>query len=164
MIVEDESGAVFTVRLPLRSLSSDLEETSGDEARKQGSGLNSVRVLLVEDDPGTRQATQRLLELHGATVRIATTSAEAKEAYGIERPSVIVCDIGLPGEDGYSLVRSIRRTERDAGLSRVPAVAVTAFAREEDQKAALDAGFDQHIPKPIDDDALLTTLASLAHK
>jgi PAS domain S-box-containing protein len=157
-------GSVFTVRLPLRSLTAELETESSDAVHKQGPGLGGLRVLLVEDDPGTRQATRRLLALHGATVRVATTAAQAREAHGIERPEVIVCDIGLPGEDGYALIRDLRHVERETGAPRVPAIAVTAFAREEDQKSALDAGFDQHIAKPIDEEALLSTLASLVDK
>ena len=118
-------------------------------------------MLLVEDDPGTREATQRLLEMHGVSVSVAESATVAHDNYAADRPKLLICDIGLPGEDGFSLVRRLRQLEADQHLPRVAALALTAFAREEDQKQALQAGFDRHLPKPVDPDALLTTIAEM---
>ena len=120
--------------------------------------LNGVTILLVEDDAAAREAMRRLLELDGALVRVASSAAEAREAYLAETPDLIVCDIGLPSEDGLSLIRWLRRVEHDRNRKRVPALAVTAFARVDDERAALDAGFDKHVPKPVDEETLVASI------
>jgi signal transduction histidine kinase len=154
-------GAVFTIRLPMPRLRQSQDAATGATADPEQPRLHGRRVLLVEDDPPTRKATQRLLELHGASVGLATTADEALDAYAGVRPDLVLCDIGLPGEDGFSLVRRLRQFESQKRLVRTPAVALTAFAREEDQKRALEAGFDRHVPKPVDPDVLLTNVAEL---
>src|SRR5207253_8072422 len=103
-------------------------------------------------------ATQRVLEYAGAHVRPVNSAARAHEAFEIRRPDVIVTDIGMPGEDGYALLAGIRETERQQRTSRVPAVAVTAFAGSEDRQRALAAGFDEHLPKPVDAGQLIAVL------
>jgi CheY-like chemotaxis protein len=80
----------------------------------------------------------------------------------LHRPDVIVADIGMPGEDGYSLMRSLRREEQERHARRIPALAVTAFARQEDRQQALAASFDDHLPKPVDPDRLVVAVAALA--
>jgi CheY-like chemotaxis protein len=155
-------GAVFTVRLPLQRGSITDEETVKTVRERAGS-LDGVSVLLVEDDPCTREATRRLLEIDGADVRVAGTAAEAREAYVADAPDLIVCDIGLPTEDGLTLIRRLRQLEHGSKRRRVPAVAVTAFARVDDQRRALAAGFDKHIPKPVDSDNLLAAMTELLH-
>jgi CheY-like chemotaxis protein len=123
--------------------------------------LSGARILLVEDEPSTREGTLRLLETVGAQVQAVESAAAAREAYAMQRPSVIVSDIGLPGEDGYVLMQSIRSLERKEGARRVPALALTAFARKEDRARALAAGFDAHVVKPIDPDRLFRELLEL---
>jgi CheY-like chemotaxis protein len=118
----------------------------------------------VEDDSATRQATCRLLEMHGAHVQSVSVTAAALDAYSTQPPMVLVSDIGLPGEDGFSLIQQIRAMEQDRGLSPVPALAVTAFARADDQRHALQAGFDEHMPKPVNTDALVSAIKRLASR
>jgi len=94
-------------------------------------------------------------------VRIATSAASAREALALRRPNVIVCDIGLPGEDGYQLLASIRDREGEGHTPRVAAVAVTAFARDDDRRRALEVGFDEHVAKPVDAGQLIEVLAKV---
>jgi CheY-like chemotaxis protein len=154
-------GAVFTVYLPLerRHCVSLSDETGGP---KGSSDLQGIEVLLVEDETMAREATQRLLEQAGAQVRAVSSGAGAHEAFGIRRPNVMVADIGMPGEDGYALLKSLRLTEKEQGTERVPAIAATAFAREEDRQRALAAGFDEHLSKPLDPERLIVLVAQLA--
>ena len=124
--------------------------------------LTGVDVLLVEDEAATRETTRRLLESAGSLVR-AVDSAHAAQAALLERqPHVIVSDIGLPGEDGYSLLKAVRLASLAAHTVRTPALALTAFARPDDRRRALDAGFDEHLAKPVDPEQLLATVWRLA--
>ena len=150
-------GATFTVCLPLPRLH-ELDGEPAETVLGRVGTLNGVSILLVEDDAAVREAMRRLLELDGALVRVASSAAEAREAYLAETPDVIVCDIGLPSEDGLSLIRWLRRVEHDRNRKRVPALAVTAFARVDDERAALDAGFDKHVPKPVDEETLVASI------
>jgi PAS domain S-box-containing protein len=154
-------GAVFTVRLPMPPSRKPLDDSELVAADPEQARFDGLHVLLVEDDPPTREATQRLLEMHGARVSAAATADAAYDTFVTERPMLVVCDIGLPGEDGFSLVRRLRQLEADEDSPRVTALALTAFAREEDQSHALQAGFDRHLPKPVDPDVLLTTLTGM---
>ncbi|MGH8255600.1 MAG: hybrid sensor histidine kinase/response regulator, partial [Steroidobacteraceae bacterium] len=152
-------GATFTVYLPLERRDSTAVASAGKS--EQPHDLRNIEVLLVEDETMTRETTRRLLEQHGAQVRSVSSAANAHEAFGIRRPDVIVADIGMPGEDGYALLRGLRHTEQEQQTARVPAIAVTAFARGEDRQSALAAGFDEHLPKPVDPDRLIAVLAQL---
>jgi CheY-like chemotaxis protein len=96
----------------------------------------------------------------GATTLRATKGGQSFPVAG-RRPDAIVADVGMPDEDGYSLLTRLRRFEAERGTARVPAVAVTAFARNEDRQRALDAGFDDHMPKPVDVENLVTLLRQL---
>ncbi|MGH2447059.1 MAG: ATP-binding response regulator, partial [Chloroflexota bacterium] len=152
-------GATFTVYLPLerRHFTAPDESAMASEQHE----LRDIEVLLVEDETMARETTQRLLEEHGAQVRSVSSARAAHEAFGIRRPDVIVADIGMPGEDGYTLLRGLRRTEKEQQTAHVPAIAVTAFARSEDRQSALAAGFDEHLPKPVDPDQLIAVVAQL---
>jgi two-component system, chemotaxis family, CheB/CheR fusion protein len=155
-------GAVFIVRLPAPAVENGNEEDPPvAPLRADSNRLQFKRILLVEDDPPTRDATKRLLELHGAVVQAVGSASAACEAYSIQRPAVLLCDIGLPGEDGFSLIRQIRKIEAAKGYPRVPAIALTAFARSEDENLALQAGFDRHMAKPVDGDQLVSDLIGL---
>jgi CheY-like chemotaxis protein len=121
--------------------------------------LSGTDVLVIEDESDASDATKRFLESAGATVRAVTSATAARDAYSIRPPSIILCDIGLPGEDGYSFLRYIRAYEKDHQLIAVTAIAITAFARDVDRQHALAAGFDEHISKPLDPDRLLGVLA-----
>lgn len=104
--------------------------------------------------------TALMLGTNGAHVRTAASAAEALDLMHRRRPDVLLADIGMPGEDGYSLIRAWRDAERAAGSSRLPAVAVTAYASARDLELAAAAGFDWHIAKPIDLDQLSRAIAA----
>jgi two-component system CheB/CheR fusion protein len=116
-------------------------------------------VLLVDDDADTRAGFRELLELHGASVATAATAAEARGAHRAADLDVLVIDIRLPDADGYVLVRELREAGRRPGL---PAVAVTAYAAEEDEGRARAAGFHAHFGKPVEPTRLVAAIAELA--
>ncbi len=163
-------GAQFFIRLPLaadkptsRSLFAAEEPDAGlaaIEARAHGA-LDGLHVLVVEDEPDARDLVQRILEDSGASVAVAGNVTEALCAFGARKPDVILSDIGMPGQDGYALIRAVRSLESVGGRP-TPAAALTAMAREEDRKQALMAGFQAHLAKPIDPLALLALVAALA--
>lgn len=155
-------GALFRVWLPLGRPAGAIQESAGARRATRLPDLSRVEVLLVDDEPSAREALARLLEQCGAMVRSVGSCAAAREAMRQHRPDVIVADIGMPGEDGYSLVRRLRREEQERHQRRIPALAVTAFARLEDRQRALAASFDDHLPKPVDPDRLLAAVALLA--
>jgi CheY-like chemotaxis protein len=112
--------------------------------------LDHLRVLIVDDSADGRMLTSLVLTQAGATVTAVATAREALESIAADRPDVLVSDIGLAGEeDGYGLVREIRQDEaRHGGL--LPAVALTGYARAEDRARSLSAGFQAHLPKPVE--------------
>jgi CheY-like chemotaxis protein len=121
--------------------------------------LAGERVLAVDDDDDSRDMLAALLEIAGAEVRTAGSGAEALAVLGRWRPTVIVSDIGMPGQNGYELIGAIRALP---GGERIPAAALTAYSRYEDCVRALAAGFQAHIPKPADADQLVAALVHLA--
>jgi signal transduction histidine kinase/ActR/RegA family two-component response regulator len=153
-------GATFIVRLPLMSLS-DQAQDGGTADSGIHQYIRKLTILLVEDDHSTREATCRVLEMHGAQVQAVATAAAALDSYASQPPELIISDIGLPGEDGFALIQQIRSIEQDRGLPHVPAIALTAFARAGDKQHALDAGFDEHMPKPVDIDSLVALIQRL---
>ncbi len=140
-------GSTFTVELPLPA------DVPGEASRV----LAGIRVLLVDDDEDMRFAVTAVLELHGAHVTSVASAAAALAALELSRPHVLLSDISMPGESGYDLMRKV--ASRDATL---PAVALTAFVRGEDQTRALAAGFRMHLGKPFDVLALVRAVATLA--
>lgn len=160
-------GASFRVCLPLGRPAGEVRDSleAGHEPGLPTAGLpdlSGAEILLVDDEPLAREALARLLEHCGAAVCAVGSCAAAREAVTRHRPDVIVADIGMPGEDGYSLLRGLRREEEQQHQRRIPALAVTAFARLEDRQRALAASFDDHLPKPVDPDRLVAAVAALA--
>ncbi len=154
-------GATFTVSLPL-ALHTGLEEEKGTNTHPiDGTALSGVDILLVEDEMLTRETMRKLLESHKARVRVAASAREAREAIATRKPQILVSDIGLPDEDGYTLMRHVRKLK---GRKRIAAIAVTAFAQEGDRERALDAGYDDHIPKPLDADELVAQISRLVQR
>jgi PAS domain S-box-containing protein len=158
-------GAVFTVTLPVRVVTPEV--ASGARPPKtlppvptKGS-LAGVRVLVVDDESDARDLVAAVLEGAGAVVETAPSAAEGFAAFKRFRPDVLVSDIGMPDEDGLSLLRRIRALPRDGG-GRVPALALSAFAREEDRMRALASGFTTHVGKPVDPAALASAVRNLA--
>jgi two-component system CheB/CheR fusion protein len=152
-------GASFTVRLPLEQRTDTTAAEQVDPAPSVTADLRGAQVLLVEDESQAREVTARLLEQHGARVQAAHSAAQAREWFEQCAPDLILADIGMPQEDGYALLRSLRAIEQARQRARVPAIAVTAFARLEDREDALRAGFDLHLPKPLDPEGLIRAVA-----
>ena len=156
------SGAAFTVRLPaLASLQPASGSRPVDATRDiPVSALVGVRILAVDDQADARALIAASLERYGATVTTAASAGEALDIVAADRPHVLIGDIGMPDEDGYVLIRRLRgRSEQEGG--RIPAIALTAYARREDRDRALDAGFQIHLSKPIDHLELVGAVASL---
>ncbi|CAN5214262.1 hypothetical protein BH18ACI2_BH18ACI2_18660 [soil metagenome] len=161
-------GATFTVKLPLMI----VHHEPGDEKRRHPQAeegikiecppeLDGVRVLVVDDEPDARQLLTVVLERCGAKILTAASATEALRLLAEVRPDVLLSDIGMPGEDGYSLIRKVRALPAEQG-GRTPAAALTAYASAEDRKRVLLAGFQLHIPKPVEPTELITVVASLA--
>jgi PAS domain S-box-containing protein len=152
-------GSTFSIRLPLRPLlneDTDEERVHPTTARHgrlrtldEAPRLHGVRVLVVDDEQDTRRLLREVLEACGAEVRDAGSSGKGVEMFIESHPDVIVSDIGMPGEDGYTFIRRIRELEKTTG-ARTPAVALTAYARSEDRMRALLAGYQVHVSKPIE--------------
>lgn len=146
-------GAEFTLRLPLGPVQD--AGTSYAPAAPVPSGAK-YRILVIEDNRDAAESTQMLLHLDGHEVQIACTGSTGLKTAHTFRPQVILCDIGLPGMDGYQVARCIRQ---DAALASAYIVALTGYGRDEDQRQAQAAGFDLHLTKPIDYDSLRRALA-----
>jgi PAS domain S-box-containing protein len=159
-------GATFSVHLPLTSARRPEEGTAAPaaaegERQTEAAALGGLRVLLVDDDPEGREAMAAVLQKQGVQVIAASSSDEALEAIGRERPDVLVSDIEMPGEDGHSLIRRVRALPAERG-GEIPAAALTGYARGEDRQKALLAGFQVHVSKPVPPDELTAVVAELA--
>ncbi|HEU4991310.1 MAG TPA: ATP-binding protein [Luteimonas sp.] len=156
-------GATFTLDLPVPQGAHAAPVAIGGGAiqtHAAGRVPPGVRVLVVDDEADAREWVARVLADAGADVRAVASSDEAMRCLQGFRPQVLVSDIGMPGRDGYALIRDIRMLP-DAALSAVPALALTAFARAEDGIRALTAGYQLHLGKPVDEARLLAAVASL---
>jgi CheY-like chemotaxis protein len=122
--------------------------------------LGGTTILVVEDHPDSLELFAAILRQLGATVLTAATAEQAFQVFTQHHPRVVVSDIGLPDEDGHSLMRRIRRLPEGAA---VPAIAVTAFATFRDRREALAAGFDNYLPKPVDIARLCESIDELVH-
>ena len=166
-------GSTFTVRLPIRAVRIGEED---EDARTGGEGdpeeiiptadrlplvrLDGLRVLVVDDEADSRQVLAMVLERVGAIVTAASGVLEAIEALSKAQPDVLVSDLGMPDLDGFDLIRQLRASGHDA--TDLPAVALTAYAQNDDAHFALSAGFQVHLPKPVDPHELTAVIANLA--
>ena len=157
-------GATFTISLPASVAAPSPSHVHSSHRLEpyRGVSLESIRVLVVEDEPDTREFLRRLLEDQGAAVSVAASAHEAMEMFRFAPPDILISDIGLPEVDGYDLMQRIRSSGMPRGET-VPAIALTAYARAEDRTRALRAGYQAHIPKPVEPGDLLVTIASFAH-
>jgi CheY-like chemotaxis protein len=162
-------GATFVVELPVAAVRAPRPAPDSEPLTHTGGGgaaagpcasLRGVRVLVVEDEPDARALVRRVLRECEADVTTAASAAEALELLRESRPHVLVSDVGMPGEDGYELIRKLRAM--GDGFAGLPAVALTAYARPEDRERALRAGFQVHVPKPVEPGELVATVAGLA--
>jgi CheY-like chemotaxis protein len=136
---------------------------AGEPARLSIEGtvqIAGVRILVVDDEPDAQALLRRLFEEQGAIVRTASSAAEAFSLLQVQPPDVLVSDIGMPAEDGFTLIRRIRALPDDRG-GRTPAIALTAYAGAEDRVRAVVAGFQHHLSKPIEPVELIVMVASL---
>jgi signal transduction histidine kinase/DNA-binding response OmpR family regulator len=159
----DGKGATFSVRLPLGSGTVDTQERAEPPAPppRMRATLSGVRVLIVEDDADTRECLVLALEEQGAVVTSARSAAEAIERLDESVPDALISDLGMPGEDGFSLIRRVRERPGDG---RIPALALSAYVRPEERTRALLAGFDLHIGKPVEPSDLAAAVRSLVSR
>jgi signal transduction histidine kinase/FixJ family two-component response regulator len=158
-----DAGATFVVRLPLAT---DAAQAAGDIAPRAAdihATVAGLRVIVVDDEADVRGAVAGLLERSGASVLALESGAIIESAIADFRPDVLVLDIGMPGEDGYTLIRRIRRLPALAG-GAIPAISLTAHARDEDRQHAIDSGFQAHLAKPVHFPSLLSTIHDLVTK
>ena len=153
-----------TARHVALTLEGARRRSSSDATRRPTAplrGLQDVELLVVDDDDDARWLLARYLERAGARVRTAGSVREAEEALARRRPHALVSDIGMPFEDGRTLVARLRHHEAETGLPRLPAIAVTAFVGVRERDASLAAGFDAQLAKPLDPARLVVLLRSL---
>jgi len=163
-------GATFTVRLPInlpREADGSATKATGGERVKNSEAfdyplvLEGLRVLVVDDDADTLEVISMILMRSGAEVKTAVRAAQGMETLRQWVPDVLVFDVGMPGEDGYELIRKVRMLRPERG-GELPAVALTAYARPEDRVHALSAGYQMHLAKPVDPADLISVVAGLA--
>jgi signal transduction histidine kinase len=165
----DGLGATFTVALPLLTLdpSGDVLEPSRQPGAETGTRTalrcQGLRVLVVDDDADNCEIVAAILERAGAEVRTCLSAGQALSEMESWTFDILVSDIGMPGEDGYTLIRKIRARKTEAG-GRVAAVALTAYGRREDRAKALEAGFQVHVGKPIEPGKLVTAIANVVEQ
>ncbi len=156
-------GATFTVRLPVRAIALPAERAPVAEGAPSSPAarLDGVRVLIVDDEPDARELVAMVLHDAGAETREADSAAAAIEALEQEVADVLVSDIGMPLQDGYTLLRDLRSRRPEQG-GRMPALALTAFTRGEDVDRALEVGFQLHLAKPVEPAILVAAVHRLA--
>jgi len=168
---EDVKGAVFTVKLPIMAVHPKSEQRINEveqNIQMVGSSIaldcmpsiEGTKLLVVDDEPDARMLLRAILEQCGAEVETCESAAQALKLVEAYNPDILVSDIGMPDEDGYNLIKRVREKEKGTG-KRLPAVALTAFARTEDRLKALSAGYNMHIPKPVEPAELIVVIANL---
>ena len=161
-------GAIFTVRLPIAAVrmgaavgGRHLHAAKVAPTDFEHTDLSGIKVLVLDDEADARELIRRILGECHAQVLTASTAAEALAIVHDEQPDVIVSDVGMPGADGYEFLRQVRAQSYARG-GRIPAIALTAFARSEDRTRALRAGFLVHVSKPVEPSELVATVATVA--
>jgi CheY-like chemotaxis protein len=160
-------GATFTVDLPVRAV--QIDDGPGPAAGRSADllplgltpvRLDGLRVLVVDDEADARRLLVKVLGESGALVTAVSCLSDALAALATANPQVLLSDIAMPDQDGYDLIRKIRAAGHSA--QQLPAVALTAFAHKADRLSALRAGFQVHVPKPVDSHELVALIATLA--
>src|SRR5689334_8346820 len=162
-------GATFTITLPFVGVISSAQEAESDQATQSEEvisfdglpSLQGLKVLVVDDEADTRDLIKEVLKECGSEVITSRSAAEALVALEQHKPDILISDLGMPDEDGYSLISKIRALPSERG-GQIPAAALTAYARTEDRMRVLRSGFQFHLPKPVDSAELVTVVASLA--
>ncbi|MCU1267869.1 MAG: two-component hybrid sensor and regulator [Acidobacteria bacterium] len=160
-----DQGSTFTVHLPVTATvvvpeggNSDCELASNGQALNAPKILEGVRVLVVDDESDARDLVSAILTRCGGEVRCSESAAAAMLAFKEWQPDVLISDIGMPDEDGYTLIKKVRKL-RSKRAKEIPAVALTAYVNQQDKARALAAGFQAHLPKPIEPEALVKCVA-----
>jgi CheY-like chemotaxis protein len=154
-------GATFVVELPL-DVSPVATGAPTASAPANGLRLDGLRILVVDDDPDTRELVRFVTEEHGATARAVQSAADALATLRLVTPDIIVTDLGMPVDDGYSFLRSLRAL--GPPVANVPVLTLTAYAGAEDRTRALAAGFAAHVSKPVDPETLVQVLVDVRRR
>jgi CheY-like chemotaxis protein len=163
-------GATFSVDLPVAGVPSfEPPVVRGRALRteppfEESLSLAGVRILVVDDQRDARDIIATILQQYGAEVRVAESTKAALEALDRDPFDVLVSDIGMPLEDGYVLIKKVRALLDRPEIARLPAVALSAYARREDEKQALDSGYDVHVVKPIEPGRLVSAVLGLTRR
>jgi PAS domain S-box-containing protein len=161
-------GSTFRVKLPLLVGPSEKHPDAPRVYRRalkprEPIALNGLHVLAVDDDDDAQQMLREILESAGATVYVVGSGAQALEMLASEHPDVLITDLGMPGMDGFDLIKRVRQSP-DPEIRDIPAAALTAYARSEDRAKALRSGFGLHLAKPIDPGDLIAAVDALARQ
>jgi CheY-like chemotaxis protein len=157
-------GATFTVTLPLLARSNDAnsEQKENLSLNAHTSPLARLCILAVDDEVDNLELVQCILEQAGATVISVSSATDALQQLNESKPDVLIADLGMPQIDGYKLIHQVRQLSTEEG-GQIPAIALTAYAGETNQQQALAAGFQRHLPKPVDPETLVETIEQLLH-
>jgi len=157
-------GTTFRLRLsrhlgaPPEAPAKSIRSAPQDPGEVELEQLTGVHILIVEDDTDSRNVLAVLLQRLGALVEAVASAKEALERVQMRRPDVLVSDIGMPDEDGYSLIRKVREL---GGERKLPAIALTAYARKQDADSAIQSGYDRHLAKPVTPVDLVKAIKSI---
>ena len=162
----ENQGAEFTVTLPVIPTASPADDDGRTRSTDAAAGAGvqrrlAGRILIVDDDPDSLGILEAFLRHHGASVEVARSADAARESIQVAAPDLIISDIGMPGADGYQLIRWLR-TRTGEGGRPIPAIALTGYGGDDDRRRALEAGFHVHLAKPVALDELLRAIESLA--
>ena len=158
----EDRGTTFTVTLPIAATTraADNEFLLAENVLPASAKIfDGVRILVVDDEADSRDLISTLLTRCGSEVRCSESAAEAIRAFAEWSPDLLLSDIGMPNEDGYSLIKKVRKL-RSKRAKQIPAIALTAYATDEDRSLALAAGFQVHLAKPVEPKSLLTSIAA----
>jgi CheY-like chemotaxis protein len=166
-----EKGAEFSVHLPTLiaaptaapGQATRVHPTLGGDSSDAPPSLAGLRILVVDDEPEAREVVSAILGEAGAEVAAAANARQAIDLVMQWKPNVLISDIGMPNEDGYELIRKLRALSPENG-GQIPAVALTAFARTQDRLKVLSAGYQMHVPKPVEPTELAMVVASLTKR
>ena len=155
-------GATFIVEIPTVSAQKiEMQKREAEETLTTNNNLlKGIKILVVDDDEDSLELLKMIVETHGAETQSATSAAKALQIFEEFKPDILLSDIAMPHDDGYSLIRNIRSMPHEK--SAIPAIALTAYVRESDKKRALETGFQMHIAKPINEKELIEAINSFA--
>jgi len=153
-------GATFIVRLPLDEQPAASGERPEPRVAIDAAQFQGTRILVIDDEADARELVRLVLAARGAQVRVASSAQEALLVLDAWKPAVIICDIAMPDQDGYALITEVRARPIASG-GAVPAIALTAYAHDKDRDRAIEAGYQVHLPKPLDAELLAATVAQL---